>query len=112
MGEEAYDDYRRAIHDPRTVHAMMEDYRAGLGVDRRHDDEDRHAGRQVACPVLVVWATGDDLPDLYGDVVDVWRPWAEDLRGRPLDSGHHMAEEAPEALASALLSFFETAGRP
>ena len=71
MGEEAYADYRRAIHDPATVHAMMEDYRAGLGPDRRHDDEDRRAGRQVACPTLVLWATGDDLPDLYGDVLGV-----------------------------------------
>ena len=33
MGEEAFADYRRAIHDPETVHAMVEDYRAGL--DRR-----------------------------------------------------------------------------
>ena len=40
MGKEAYDDYRRAIHNPATVHAMMEDYRAGLGPDRDHDDED------------------------------------------------------------------------
>jgi hypothetical protein len=28
MGSEAYEDYRRAIHNPATVHAMMEDYRA------------------------------------------------------------------------------------
>jgi haloacetate dehalogenase len=27
MGQEAYEDCRRAIHDPRTVHAMIEDYR-------------------------------------------------------------------------------------
>jgi haloacetate dehalogenase len=94
MGAEAYADYRRAIHDPATVHAMMEDYRAGLGLDRGHDDEDRRAGRRVACPTLVLWATGDDLPDLYGDVLAVWRPWTTDLRGAPIDSGHHMAAEA------------------
>jgi haloacetate dehalogenase len=110
MGEEAYADYRRAIHDPATVHAMMEDYRAGLGPDRRHDDEDRRAGRQVACPTLVLWATGDDLPDLYGDVLGVWRPWAADLRGRPFPSGHHMAEEAPDALAAELLAFLAGPG--
>jgi haloacetate dehalogenase len=107
MGEEAYADYRRAIHDPATVHAMMEDYRAGLGIDRRHDDEDRRAGRRVACPTLVLWATGDDLADLYGDVLEVWRPWAGDLRGRPFPSGHHMAEEAPDALAAELLAFLD-----
>jgi haloacetate dehalogenase len=105
MGEEAYADYRRAIHDPATVHAMMEDYRAGLGVDREHDDEDRRAGRRVACPVLVLWASGDDLPDLYGDVLAVWRPWADELRGGPLASGHHLAEDAPEALVAELLAF-------
>ena len=105
MGEEAYADYHRAIHDPATVLAMMEDYRAGLGPDRRHDDDDRRAGRRVACPTLVLWATGDDLPELYGDVLGVWRPWAADLRGRPFPSGHHMAEEAPDALAAELLAF-------
>ena len=105
MGEEAYADYRRAIHDPATVLAMMEDYRAGLGPDRDHDDADRRAGRRVACPTLVLWATGDDLGDLYGDVLAVWRPWAADLRGHPFPSGHHMAEEAPDALAAELLAF-------
>jgi len=104
MGVEAYADYRRAIHDPATVHAMMEDYRAGLGLDRRHDDEDRRGGRRVACPTLVLWATDDDLGDLY-DVLAVWRPWAPDLRGHPFPSGHHMAEEAPDALAADLLEF-------
>ena len=105
MGPEAFADFRRAIHDPATVHAMCEDYRAGLGIDRAHDDADRAAGRRVACPVLVLWATGDDLPDLYGDVLEVWRPWAGDLRGGAIDSGHHMAEDAPEELAARLREF-------
>jgi haloacetate dehalogenase len=110
MGEEAYADYRRAIGDPATVLAMMEDYRAGLGPDRRHDDSDRRAGRRVACPTLVLWATDDDLEDLYGDVLAVWEPWAADLRGRPIASGHHMAEEAPGALAAELLAFLAGTG--
>ncbi len=105
MGEEAWQDYQRAIHDPATVHAMCEDYRAGLGIDRAHDDDDRRAGRRLACPTLVLWASQDDMEDLYGDVLDVWRPWADDLRGHALDCGHHMAEEAPEELSSALHAF-------
>ena len=40
MGDEAWEDYQRAIHDPATVHAMCEDYRAGLGIDRAHDEEE------------------------------------------------------------------------
>jgi haloacetate dehalogenase len=107
-GAEAYADYRAAIHDPATVRAMLEDYRAGLGIDRAHDEADRRTGRRVACPVLVLWALEDDLEELHGDVLAVWRPWAPDLRGRGLDCGHHMAEEAPEELAGELLSFLRS----
>ncbi len=107
MGEDAFADYRRAINDPEVVHAMMEDYRAGLGLDRQHDDEDKAAGRKVACPTLVLWATKDDMEELYGDPLKIWKDWADDLRGAPIESGHHMAEEAPEALAAELLAFLE-----
>ena len=109
MGEENYADYLRAIRDPQVVHAMMEDYRAGLGIDRAHDDADRGAGRHVECPVLVLWATRDDMEQLYGDPLEVWRAWADDLRGGPIESGHHIAEEAPEALVAELLPFLRAA---
>jgi haloacetate dehalogenase len=105
MGEEAWADFSRAIHDPATVHAMVEDYRAGLTVDRAHDDADRAAGRRVACPVLMVWATRDDMVDLYGDPVAVWRGWADDVRGVSVESGHHLAEDAPDELAKVLREF-------
>lgn len=105
MGAENYQDFRAAIHDPATVHGMIEDYRAGLGVDRAHDEADRRSGATVQCPVLVLWSLRDDLAALYGDVLAVWRPWAPDLRGHGLDSGHHMAEETPEELAAAIRDF-------
>jgi haloacetate dehalogenase len=108
MGAENYEDYRRAIHDPATVHAMVEDYRAGLGVDRSADEADMAAGRRVAAPVLVLWASRDDLGALYGDPLEIWRAWADDLRGRELESGHHMAEEIPDLLAATLRSFLAT----
>jgi haloacetate dehalogenase len=105
MGEENFADFHRAIHDPETVRAMLEDYRAGLGVDRAHDDADQAAGHRVSCPTQVLWGRDDDTVDLYGDVLAVWRSWATDLRGGPIDSGHHMAEEAPEELAAAIGGF-------
>jgi len=105
MGAENFTDYQRAIHDPETVKAMLEDYRAGLGVDRAADDEDWAAGRKISCPTLVLWSTRDDLEYLYGDVLGVWRPWAMDLVGCPIDSGHHMAEQAPVELAARLIEF-------
>lgn len=105
MGEDAWRDWLRAISDPETVHAMCEDYRAGLTVDRADDDVDQRAGRRLACPVLALWAAGDDLPELYGDVLAIWREWSDDVRGVELAGGHHLAEEVPAELATELLTF-------
>lgn len=111
MGAEAYAEYLAAIRDPATVAAMLEDYRAGLGVDYAHEAADRAAGTTITCPTLVLWAAHDDLTDLYGDPLSVWAPWADDLRGHALDSGHHMAEDAPEDLVQTLLDFAQQTPR-
>lgn len=88
---------------------MLEDYRAGLGVDRLDEQQDRRAGRTVGCPTLFLWSSRDDMEDLYVDPLAVWQPWAADLRGRRVDSGHHMAEDNPEDLAAALIDFLSRA---
>jgi haloacetate dehalogenase len=98
--------YRRVLDDPGAVAAMCEDYRAGATIDVEHDRADRDAGRQIACPVLVLWAGRGGLPRFYPDVLDVWRPWAPDVRGRALDSAHFMAEERPQDTAAELRAFF------
>jgi haloacetate dehalogenase len=106
MGEENLADYLRAIHDPATVHAMCEDYRAGLGIDREHDDADRAAGRMIESPTLFMWSLHDDMEELYGWPLPIWEPWVSaELQGDTIDSGHHMAEEAPEELAEKLRRF-------
>lgn len=105
MGAENHADWLQAIHDPDTVHAMVEDYRAGPGIDRRIDEEDRIAGRRVRCPTLFALSIHDDLEDIYGDPLAIWRDWADDVRQARIDSGHHMAEEAPEQVADALRAF-------
>jgi haloacetate dehalogenase len=105
MGVDSYREFREAIQDEATVRAMLEDYRAGLGIDRDHEEADRRAGRTVRCPTLLLWSTRDDMEALYGDPLAVWRPWAGDLRGEPIESGHHVAEENPDDLAAALHRF-------
>ncbi|WP_330344780.1 alpha/beta hydrolase [Streptomyces longwoodensis] len=106
MGRENHDEFREATRDPEVVRAMLEDYRAGLTVDRRHEEEDRAAGTRVRCPALILWSLRDDLEQLYGDPLRIWRDWATDVRGHGIDSGHHVAEEAPQDLAAALGNFF------
>jgi haloacetate dehalogenase len=105
MGSENHADVWAALRDPAVVHGMCEDYRAGLRVDREHEEADRAAGRRVACPMLLLAATEDDI-DIHGDPAGIWRPWvAGPLESRPIPSGHHQAEEAPEEVADALLAF-------
>ena len=106
MGAENFAERRAAVHRPEVVRAMLEDYRAGLTVDRADEESDRAAGRRLTMPLLVLWSLRDDLEELFGDPLAIWRDWAVDVRGRGIDSAHHMAEEAPGPLADALTSFF------
>jgi haloacetate dehalogenase len=103
---EALADYLAAVRDPGTVHAMCEDYRAGATLDRDLDEADRAAGRGISCPVLVLWAGRDELERWFdGDPTRAWRGWARDVRGRGLDCGHFMAEEAPDEVYEELVRF-------
>jgi haloacetate dehalogenase len=105
MGAEAYEDLQRALHDPEVVHAMLEDYRAGLREDREHDEASRSAGERITCPLLVVHLLRDD-PDYYGvDLAEIWRGWATDVRMAEIDCGHHVAEERPDEVADLLRRF-------
>jgi haloacetate dehalogenase len=103
--EEVLAAYRDALDDPGAVHAMCEDYRAGASVDLDHDDADRAAGRRIECPVLVLWGARGALPAFYGDPLALWRPWADDLRGRALDATHFLVEDEPDEVAGALTDF-------
>jgi haloacetate dehalogenase len=107
MGRANYDEWREAIRDLAVVRTMLADYRAGLTIDLRHEEADRVAGRRILCPTTVLWSAHDDLIDLYGDPAALWNAWAADIRSHSIDSSHHMAEEAPDALAAALLAFLE-----
>ena len=106
MGADNHADVAAAVARPEVQHAMCEDYRAGLGVDRAADDADKAAGRKITSPLLVLWGTRDDLAELYDDdVLGVWRPWATTLSGHPIEGGHHMMEDNPDELTAALLQF-------
>jgi haloacetate dehalogenase len=103
---EALAAYLRAIHDPDTIHAMCEDYRANATYDFELDEADRLAGRKIQCPILVLWARRDGLEEIYDDPLAIWREWADDVQGQGLDCGHFLAEEEPEATVAALRTFF------
>jgi haloacetate dehalogenase len=101
---EAYAEYQRHFRDPETIHAMCEDYRAAATIDLDHDGADW--GRKVGCPLLALWGEKGVVERLY-DVLEVWREYATDVRGRALPSGHYLSEERPEEVAEELVSFLE-----
>src|SRR5215211_2868840 len=105
MGAENYAELVEAINDPQTVRAMLEDYRAGLTVDREADRADRLAGRTIGCPTLFLWSTNGDIEVLFDDPLAIWKTWAEDLRGFAIDSGPQMPEDNPDGLIEALTEF-------
>jgi haloacetate dehalogenase len=102
----AVSEYARHFRKPSVIEATCEDYRAGASVDLEHDRSDRHAGRRVRCPTLLLWGRSYLRPK-SASPLDIWRPWADDIRDVPLDCGHFLAEEQPQACAMALTEFFQ-----
>lgn len=101
--------YIEALRDPDRVHAICEEYRAAATLDRVHDLADREVGRRIACPVLALWSGRGALESWYaeaGGPLALWRAWADDVRGGPLDAGHFFPEEIPEQTAEELRRFF------
>jgi haloacetate dehalogenase len=101
---EALTAYLSSVQNPATIHAMCEDYRAAATVDFALDEADRGT-RRITCPVLVLWAGRGQLPSWY-DVPTIWSDWADDVRGRAIESGHYLAEEAPDETLAELRAFF------
>ena len=100
---EALAEYERCFGDPATIHASCEDYRAAASIDLEHDEAD--FGRNgIERPLLLLWGGQGVMGKLY-DVEEIWKPYATDLRGSPIDAGHFLAEEKPGETATDLLTF-------
>ena len=99
---EALAKYERCLPDPRVIHAICEDYRAGATLDDELDEADRGV-RRIACPLLALWGERGPLGSV--DVAGVWGEWAGDVRGAALPCGHHLPEDAPAQTHAAPRAF-------
>jgi haloacetate dehalogenase len=97
--------YRAFFQDPIRIHATCEDYRAGESTDLAHDTADRAAGKKITAPLLALWGSAG-IPSESGPV-NIWREWATQVSGQPIDSGHFLCEENADATAAALRAFFK-----
>ncbi len=103
---EALADYLAAVRQPDMVRGMCEDYRAATTVDLEHDRTSRDAGLKVACPLLALWGSQGKIGRWY-DALAIWQSYASGpVTGGPVESGHYLAEEAPEAVLDWFDGFF------
>ena len=103
----ALKEYVRAFRDPRTIHATCEDYRAAATIDLVHDKKDLKS--KIKMPVLVLWGKKGVIEAMFRPLSD-WREVARDVRGRSLDCGHFLPEEAPEDVLHELRRFLGSCG--
>ncbi|MBP5991870.1 MAG: alpha/beta hydrolase [Piscinibacter sp.] len=97
-------EYERALALPGAAHGLCEDYRASAGIDLEHDRADRERGVRLETPLLALWGR-DGVVHRCFKPLEEWRRVASDVRGGPLDCGHYIAEEAPDALLAEALPF-------
>jgi len=101
--------YVEALRDPQTAHAICEEFRASVTLDRQADQRDRQASRQITQRTLVLWAADGPLDTWYADVggpLGVWRQWAPQAHGKALAGGHFFPEQNPEETGNELIAFF------
>lgn len=100
--------YLTALHDPRRVKALCEDYRAGAYQDFDHDKADLDRKRQIAVPLHVIWGSKGIASGARASPIETWKRWATTVTGEAVAAGHFMCEENPRATESALLGFLQS----
>ncbi|WP_081815948.1 alpha/beta hydrolase [Phyllobacterium sp. UNC302MFCol5.2] len=100
---EAMAEYKRCT-TPEQIHAVCEDYRATVSVDLAMDTAD-FGKKTIACPVLVLWGSNSHCGRHFKPL-EAWKPWAPDLRGWAIPTGHYPAEQRPDIVYDAFGKFF------
>jgi haloacetate dehalogenase len=100
---EAMAEYVRCT-TPEQIHAVCEDYRATVTLDFAMDTAD-FGRRRIGCPVLVIWGSNSHCGRHFAPL-EAWAPWAQDLRGFDVPTGHYPAEHRPDLIYPAFGTFF------
>ena len=86
----------------KSIQATCEDYRAGAGIDLMHHRNDK---AKINCPTLILWGK-NSLVGKNFKPLEVWKKYAQNLEGFPLNGGHYLPEETPTEVAKKILNFF------
>lgn len=104
VSDDAFAEYLRCYREPGCIHAVCEDYRASVAIDREHSKADDAAGRKVEQPLLALWGEKGTVGKMF-DVIGLWKKKAVDVTGCGLPCGHLIPEEDPDGLLAALDDF-------
>jgi haloacetate dehalogenase len=108
FSQEAMEEYVRCT-TPEQIHAICEDYRATVTLDLEMDCAD-FGNKTIAAPVLVLWGSNSHVGRHFKPL-EAWTPWAPDLRGWAVPTGHYPAEHRPDLVYPAFYRFF-SGGEP
>ena len=100
--KEVFNEYLRCFSNKETIHASCEDYRASFTIDLEHDKNDY--GKKIKNPIYVMWGEYGFVGNNY-QVIDVWKEYATNVKGRGLPCGHYIPEESPVETLKFLLEF-------
>src|SRR3954453_23654085 len=106
FSREAMAEYVRCT-TPEQIHAICEDYRATVTLDLEMDRAD-FGKRTIGAPVLVLWGSNSHVGRHFKPL-EAWAPWAPDLRGWDVPTGHYPAEHRPDLVYPAFWRFFRGA---
>jgi haloacetate dehalogenase len=101
---EAFKEYARCT-TPEQIHAVCEDYRATVTLDLAMDTAD-FGKKKIGCPVMVIWGSNSHV-GRHLTPIEAWAPWAPDLRGWAIPTGHYPAEHRPDLIYESFWTFFK-----
>ena len=94
----------RRCFNEKTIRGSCADYRACATCDFEMDSADRD--KKIACPLLVLWGTRSHTGRVYGDGLGIWKDYALNVTGGPIECGHYVNEEAPDEIFEGFVRFF------
>lgn len=94
--------YRAAWRRPEVIAAMVDDYRAAVDIDIKHDADD--AGIVLDMPTLILWGESGVMGCFY-DMRTLWRDRFSHVEAQPITGGHFFVDQSPDETAATLERF-------
>ena len=105
--------YRRLLDDPSTVRGDLRGLPRRRRASTASTTTPTAAGAASSARCSSLWSARGALPRLYGDVLDVWRPWAREVtRPRRSTPATSSSRTEPEEVADELTDLLEPIADP